>query len=162
MGAHAGRGSIARAEQPHTAGDDGGDDAPRRLDGQYALSVVQRIIGGDTIADSVTRYRLSLVNTPERGQAGHAEARDLAAGACPAGGMFAYDQDAGQPYDRYGRIPAKAWCGEGAVDAVRFGADPGPSISEMLLDGGCACICMGFARASEFGAEEWVDGRLAC
>ena len=162
-------------EPPRTAADASGGGAaadgggvqrasghPDAGGGRYALATVHRVVDGDTIADSDTRYRLSLVNAPEAGQRGYAEAKSFVAAACGAGSVFAFDQDAGQPRDKYGRIVAKVWCGSAAVDAVRSGTDPGPSINEILLDGGLACIYAGFIQRSEFGSEDWVDRRLAC
>ena len=149
------------------AADGGGSGQPARGHpdaggGRYALATVHRVVDGDTIADSDSRYRLSLVNAPESGQRGYAEAKSFVAAACGAGSVFAFDQDSGQPRDKYGRTVAKVWCGSAAVDAVRSGADPGPSINELLLDGGLACIYAGFIQRSEFGSEDWVDRRLAC
>ena len=131
-------------------------------DGRYALGVVVRVIDGDTIADSGAKYRLSLVNTPERGERGYAEAKAFTASACPPGSVFAFDRDSVQPTDKYGRTLAKVWCASADIDAVRNGAEPGPSVNELLLENGHACIFAGFISKSEFGAEDWVDRRLAC
>ena len=131
-------------------------------DGRYAFGTVLRVIDGDTLADSGTKYRLALVNTPEVGQRGYAEASAFTKSACPAGSVFAFDQDSVQPTDKYERTVAKVWCGSAAVDAIRNGSDPGPSVNELLLENGHACIFTGYIHKSEFGAEDWVDRRLAC
>ena len=130
--------------------------------GRYAIGTVLRVIDGDTIADAGGKYRLALVNTPEAGQRGYAEATAFTSSACPAGSEFAFDRDDLQPADKYGRTVAKVWCGSAALDAVRSGADPGKSVNELLLEEGHACIFAGFIGKSEFGGEGWVDRRLAC
>ena len=139
---------------------DGTDDANNN--GRYAFGTVMRVIDGDTLADSGTKYRLSLVNTPEAGQRGYAEATAFTKSACPAGSVFAFDRDSGQPADKYGRTLAKVWCGSADIDAIRNGSEPGPSVNELLIENGLACIYTGFVHVSEFGAEDWVDRRLAC
>lgn len=131
-------------------------------DGRYAFGTVLRVIDGDTLADSGAKYRLSLVNTPEVGQRGYAEATAFTKSACREGSVFAFDQDSVQPTDKYERTLAKVWCGSAAIDAIRNGSDPGPSVNELLLENGHACILTGFIHKSEFGAEDWVDRRLAC
>ena len=131
-------------------------------DGRYAFGTVVRVIDGDTLTDSGSKYRLALVNTPEVGQRGYAEATAFTKSACPPGSAFAFDRDSVQPLDKYGRTVAKVWCGSAAIDAIRNGTDPGPSVNELLLDNGLACIFTGFVGKSEFGAEDWVDRRLAC
>lgn len=131
-------------------------------DGRYAFGTVVRVIDGDTIAGTGAKYRLALVQAPERGQHGYAEATAFTKAACPAGSVFAFDVDGGQAADRYGRTVAKVWCGSAAVDAMRSGGDPGPSVNELLLADGLACIYAGFVPRSEFGAEAWVDTGLAC
>lgn len=130
--------------------------------GPYAFGTVARVIDGDTLTDPGAKYRLALVNTPEVGQRGYAEATAFTKSACPTGSVFAFDRDSRQPTDKYGRTVAKVWCGSASIDAIRNGTDPGPSVNELLLENGHACIFAGFISKSEFGAEDWVDRRLAC
>src|SRR5437879_189431 len=57
---------------------------------------VTYIVDGDTLDIGSTRIRLALVNTPEVGQPGYAEARQFTAQTCPVGSSALVDEDDGQ------------------------------------------------------------------
>ena len=46
---------------------------------------ITRVIDGDTLIMDQTTIRLSLVNSPERGEPGYQEAKDFASTVCPVG-----------------------------------------------------------------------------
>ena len=65
--------------------------------------IVKHIVDGDTLDINDIRVRLSLVNTPERGQEGYIEAKELVKNLC-LNKKGEIDIDDGQRRgDRYGR-----------------------------------------------------------
>ena len=114
---------------------------------------VSRVIDGDTIViDRETTIRLALVDTPERGQAGYAEATAFTRKACPAGTAVIYDTDDGQRGGSYGRTIALVWCSGYGGSASNAAA----TLNEMLIADGHAVIDTRFCGASEFGDDEWA------
>lgn len=109
---------------------------------------VERIVDGDTIYIEGYRVRLSLTNTPERGQTGFMEASGFTENFCPVGSTVRVDQDDGQPYDAYGRLVGKVYCGE-------------KSLNSELLYNGHANILTQYCSKSEFSAEDWAK-RYGC
>ena len=79
---------------------------------------ITRVVDGDTIDIDDTRYVLSMVNAPNRGKSGFAEATDLVKDMCPAGSPASYMIDVGRPFDPYGRLLAEVWCGSESVQAA--------------------------------------------
>lgn len=113
----------------------------------HPAGTVTRIVDGDTIdVDGNLRIRLALVNTPERGEPGYAEATAFTGRVCPVGATAAYDTDDGQRGGSYGRVIAKVWCA-GAPDV---------SLNELLVMNGLAEIDSRFCLNSEFGSEQWA------
>jgi len=105
---------------------------------------VSEIIDGDTIYADHHKIRLSLTNTPEKGELGFQEATLFTAMHCPVGSTILVDQDDLQPVDVYGRILGKVYC-EGGV------------INEILLSNGHANILTQYCDTSEFSGDNWAQ-----
>lgn len=105
--------------------------------------VVTRIVDGDTIHTYDMKIRLSLTNAPELYQAGYNEATEFTKMLCPVGSKILVDQDDLQKKDQYGRILAKVYCGDKALN------------SELLYNG-LATISVLYCATSEFSDEPWA------
>jgi endonuclease YncB( thermonuclease family) len=105
--------------------------------------IVTRVTDGDTLRVDDITVRLSLVNTPERGELGYSEATAFTAAICPAGSSALVDEDDGQTGGSYGRIVAKVYCG-------------GKMLNEELILAGHAEVYNKFCEDSEFSHEDWV------
>ncbi len=103
---------------------------------------INRIIDGDTMEVDGRRIRLALVDTPERGEVGYAEAMRFTSSVCK-GGIAFVDQDDEQMFDTYGRIIAIVYC-DGAL------------LNSELLFNEHAVIIKKFCKVSEFGEEDWA------
>ena len=101
------------------------------------------VIDGDTLLIDQTKIRLSLVNSPERGEMGYEEARDFASIVCPVGANAEYVEDSWQPVDKYGRSVGLVYCND-------------MLLNELLLTNGHAEISTYFCDKSEFGSEGWA------
>ena len=104
---------------------------------------ITRVIDGDTLLIDQTKIRLSLVNSPERGEMGYEEARDFASTVCPVGANAEYVEDSWQPVDKYGRSVGLVYCND-------------MLLNELLLTNGHAEISTYFCDKSEFGSEGWA------
>ena len=104
---------------------------------------VERIVDGDTLYVEGVKIRLSLVDTPESGEAGFWEAKDFVEYLCPEGSQATVDQDDWQLEDNYGRMLAVVHCN-------------GKNLNEELLDGGYGEILTYYCDLSEFGGETWA------
>jgi endonuclease YncB( thermonuclease family) len=104
---------------------------------------VTRVTDGDTLRVDDIAIRLSLVNTPERGDAGYSEASAFTAAMCPVGSTARVDEDDGQTGGSFGRMVAKVYCG-------------GKVLNEELLLAGHAEIYSQFCDVSEFAREGWA------
>ena len=75
------------------------DTTPENI--EYAFTdydgQITRIIDGDTLIIDLTTIRLSLVNSPERGEPGYQEAKDFASTVCPVGSNAEFIEDTWQP-----------------------------------------------------------------
>src|SRR5205807_7209457 len=71
---------------------------------------VTYIVDGDTLDVGSTRIRLTLVNSPEVGQPGYAEAKEFTNRTCPVGTQALVDEDDGQTGGSYGRMVALVYC----------------------------------------------------
>ena len=123
-----------------------GDGPPNTVTG-----TVTKVVDGDTIDVDNTRIRLTLVNTPERGESGYGEAVAFTKQHCPVGTTAVYDPDERQTSGSYGRTIAKVWC---------YGHDramPGASINAMLVERGHAEILTRFCHTSEFSGQQWAQ-----
>src|SRR5712691_3593290 len=71
---------------------------------------VSYIVDGDTLDVGDVRIRLTLVNSPEIGQPGAAEATEFTNHTCPIGAQALVDEDDGQTGGSYGRMVALVFC----------------------------------------------------
>ena len=119
--------------------------------GSAIAGTVTRVIDGDTIVvNGDTTIRLTLVDTPERGEEGYEDAAAFTRSACPVGTTVIYDMDDGQRGGSYGRVIALVWCsGLGAANAEI-------PLNSLLLSKGHAEIVKRYCNASEFGDDEWA------
>jgi micrococcal nuclease len=104
---------------------------------------VTYIVDGDTLDINGIRIRLSLVDTPERGQPGFREAKDYVSSLC-LGKKGELDVDDGQRRgDRYGREIGIVYCN-------------GININEKLMNGQFARILEDYCDISEYSEEIWA------
>src|SRR5438094_10543742 len=104
---------------------------------------VTHIVDGDTLDVGSTRIRLTLVNTPEVGQPGYAEAKQFTAQLCLVGSQALVDEDDGQTGGSYGRMVAVVYCG-------------GTNLNAELLRSGLAVLVTYYCGVSEFAEESWT------
>jgi micrococcal nuclease len=98
---------------------------------------VTYVVDGDTLDINGIRVRLSLVDTPERGQPGFKEAKEFVKSLC-LGKNGELDVDDGQRMgDRYGREIGIVYCN-------------GVNINEKLVNEGLARILTDYCDISEF------------
>jgi endonuclease YncB( thermonuclease family) len=107
------------------------------------IELVTKIVDGDTLYTKSYKIRLSLTNTPEKGDYGFSEATRFTANLCPVGSSITIDQDDLQPYDRYGRLVGKVFCGE-------------KTLNSELLNNNHANILTSYCNTSEFSNESWA------
>jgi hypothetical protein len=107
---------------------------------------VKSIVDGDTIYVDTYKVRLSLVNTPEKGQAGFSEATAFTKKLCAKGSTVLVDQDDKQPFDRFKRVVGKVYCSDKNVNAE-------------LLENNHASIMKKYCKTSEFATEPWATKR---
>jgi len=110
--------------------------------------LVTHIVDGDTIDVNTVRVRLALVNTPERGDHGYAEATTFTTTLCPVGSTALVDEDDGQTQGSYDRMIGKVFCGNKVLN-------------EELLKAGLAVMYTNFCAVSEFSSEDWAQ-RYGC
>lgn len=114
----------------------------------FEKGTVTRIVDGDTLDVDSKRIRLSLVNTPERGEPGYHEATGFTAEHCGVGSTVFFDEDDGQSGGSYGRVIAMVWCGTDL--------SPGASLNAQLIESGNAELFPHFCGKSEFGDHAWA------
>jgi hypothetical protein len=73
--------------------------------------IVTDIVDGDTLDVNNVRIRLSLVNTPERGDSGYSEAKLFTESMCPIGSKALVDEDDGQKEGSFDRVIGLVYCG---------------------------------------------------
>jgi len=105
---------------------------------------VEQIIDGDTIYVKGQKIRLSLTDAPERNEPGYAEAARFTTMLCPVGSTIAIDQDDKQPFDTYGRLLGKVFCGN-------------KMLNEELLLNEHAQILIQYCSESEYKNEPWAQ-----
>ncbi len=104
---------------------------------------VNYVVDGDTLDINDNRIRLSLVNTPERGQEGYMEAKKLVQNLC-LNKKGEVDIDDGQRRgDRYGREVGIVYC-------------DGINLNKVLIENNLAVIYSEYCEISEFSNEEWT------
>lgn len=114
-----------------------------RTNGIELVGNVTHVVDGDTLDINGIRIRLSLVNTPERGQPGFKEAKEFVTSLCQ-GKKGELDVDDGQRRgDRYGREVGVVYC-------------DGLNINEKLMDNNLAKILVDYCDISEFANERWA------
>lgn len=124
-------------------------------------ATVTKIVDGDTLdvidnGNTTTRIRLTLTNTPERGQDGWAEATAFTDMMCSVGSTVLVDEDDGQIEGSYGRMIAKVTCTGGLTLDAQDGK-PAFVINLELLRAGHAVISTNFCDESEFASEGWAQ-----
>ena len=106
---------------------------------------ITRIIDGDTLYIDDTSIRLSLVDTPERGERGYQEAIDLVESVCPIGSNAKFVEDTWQSPDKYQRLVGLVYCDDYDI-----------SLNELLLLNTNAEIISYYCGQSEFNQEDWA------
>ena len=101
-----------------------------------------KVIDGDTLQIGQERVRLSLVDTPERGEPGFQEATDFTSTVCPPGSNAELVRDF-PIEDKYGRSLGLVYCND-------------MLLNKLLLTNGHAEISTYFCDKSEFGTEDWA------
>ena len=104
---------------------------------------VRHIVDGDTLDVGLTRVRLALVNTPEAGLPGYAEAKQFTVQTCPVGLMALVDEDDGQARGSYGRTVGLVYCS-------------GVNLNAASLSSGNAVLVPYYCNVSEFASETWT------
>ena len=104
---------------------------------------ITRVIDGDTLIIDLTTIRLSLVNSPERGEPGYQEAKDFASTVCPVGSNAEFVEDSWQLTDKYERSVGLVYCND-------------MFLNELLLTNNHAEISTYYCDRSEFGSEGWA------
>jgi endonuclease YncB( thermonuclease family) len=108
--------------------------------------IVTEIIDGDTLDINNVRVRLSLVDTPERGDSGYQEAKDFTESTCLIGSKALVDEDDGQKEGSFDRLIGLVYCGNEKL-----------LLNELLLNKGHAKVFDDFCGISEFSEEGWVQ-----
>lgn len=104
---------------------------------------VNYVVDGDTLDINDIRIRLSLVDTPERGQDGYQEAKNFVTDVC-LNKKGEVDIDDGQRRgDRYGREVGVVYC-------------DGINLNKALMENNLARIYTEYCDISEFKNEKWA------
>ncbi|HEX2231463.1 MAG TPA: thermonuclease family protein [Nitrososphaeraceae archaeon] len=114
---------------------------------------VTGIVDGDTLDINNIRVRLTLVNTPERGEAGYTEAREFVKSVCRIGTDVLVDEDDGQKEGSYDRLIGLVYC----VGDDNSSNKKGVLLNEVLLQRGYAVVFEEFCDKSEFSNAGWVQ-----
>lgn len=108
-----------------------------------------RIVDGDTVHIDEDVYRLSLIDTPERGEDGYREATDALKQLCPIDSKVYYDDDSIQGSDRYGRYLGVIWCS---------GNDYSVTAGEYLANNGyLKKFYTNYCDNTEASTEKWAE-----
>ena len=83
---------------------------PANVHSDAMIGTIDRIIDGDTLIFNNDTYRLSLIDTPERGEDGFKEATDALTLLCPVGSTAYMELDSIVEHDTYGRHLGVVWC----------------------------------------------------
>lgn len=114
---------------------------------------VTGIVDGDTLDINNIRVRLTLVNTPERGEAGYTEAREFVKSVCRIGTDVLVDEDDGQKEGSYDRLIGLVYC----VGDDNSSNKKGALLNEVLLQRGYAVVFEELCDKSEFSNADWVQ-----
>ena len=85
-------------------------NVPSSVHRDAVQGTIIRVIDGDTLVFDGDTYRLSMIDTPERGEDGFDEATDTVKALCPVGSTAYVEADSIQGQDRYGRYLGVVWC----------------------------------------------------
>jgi endonuclease YncB( thermonuclease family) len=119
------------------------DDVTNYKDDIELDGKVTYVVDGDTLDINDIRIRLSLVDTPERGQDGYKEAKNFVKELC-LNKKGEVDIDDGQRRgDRYGRDIGIVYC-----DSI--------NINAALMENNLARIYLEYCDISEFSNEKWA------
>lgn len=114
---------------------------------------VTGIVDGDTLDINNIRVRLTLVNTPERGEAGYTEAKEFVKSVCSIGTNVLVDEDDGQKEGSYDRLIGLVYC----VGDDNSSNNKGALLNGVLLQRGYAVVFEEFCDKSEFSKASWVQ-----
>jgi endonuclease YncB( thermonuclease family) len=114
---------------------------------------VTGIVDGDTLDINNIRVRLTLVNTPERGEAGYTEAKEFVKSVCSIGTNVLVDEDDGQKEGSYDRLIGLVYC----VGDDNSSNNKGALLNEVLLQRGYAVVFEEFCAKSEFSKASWIQ-----
>src|SRR5918992_2594710 len=114
---------------------------------------VTGIVDGDTLDINNIRVRLTLVNTPERGEAGYTEAREFVKSVCSIGTDVLVGEDDGQKEGSYDRLIGLVYC----VGDDNSSNNKGALLNGVLLQRGYAVVFEEFCDKSEFSKARWVQ-----
>ena len=104
---------------------------------------VNYVVDGDTLDINDIRIRLSLVDTPERGQEGYMNAKNFVQDLCLNKNGEVDIDDGQRRGDRYGREIGVVYC-----DKI--------NINEQLMKNNLAKIYTEYCDVSEFAKENWA------
>ena len=103
---------------------------------------VNHVVDGDTLDINDIRIRLSLVDTPERGDPGFKEATQFVVKLC-LGENAEVDMDDGQRRGSFGREIGVVYC-------------DGKNLNEQLMENNLGIIDTRFCEKSEFSNDKWA------
>ena len=103
---------------------------------------VNHVVDGDTLDINDVRIRLSLVDTPERGNPGFKEATQFVVKLC-LGENAEVDMDDGQRRGSFGREIGVVYC-------------DGENLNKQLMENNLGIIDTRFCEESEFSNEKWA------
>lgn len=110
---------------------------------------ITKIIDGDTVDIDSIRYRLSLIDTPERGESGFMEATNALKMLCPIDSLVYYHDDSIQKTDNFGRHLGVIWC---------QGNDYNTTAGQyMYQQGHLKKFYNGFCDVTEAATENWAE-----
>lgn len=104
---------------------------------------VSHEVDGDTVDINSIRIRLSLVDTPEKGQPGFKESKAYVTTLC-LGKNATVNIDDDQPIDRFGRTIGVLYCN-------------GSDVNSKLLENGMARMLTEYCSRSEFKNSSWAS-----
>ena len=89
--------------------------------------IVTEIVDGDTIDVNNVRVRLSMVDTPERGEVGYNEATKITVSVCPVGANALIDEDDGQKEGSHDRLIGVVYCNGSTTSLNQILLEESPS-----------------------------------
>ena len=105
---------------------------------------VTQHIDGDTLKVYGKSIRFALIDAPESGESGYAEANNFIATTCPVNSFAIVDEDDLQTGGSFGRIIGVVYCNE-------------INLNQAILDAGFANLSSSFCSSSEFETAIWAQ-----